>query len=406
MPLCYIDGLGFHRSRLDEILAYYEASVRGIFGSEIDLAPDSPDGQWIGRLSQDVSDFIQVLEDTYNARSPSGAKGAQLARLVRLNGITKNPPAYSTGTVTASGTSGTVIPAGSRIANETDATAIFETQEEATVGGIGTGTVDISVKATVTGAVPGDAGTLTVPMTVISGWDSVTNADDVTLGDDGETDGELRARRARSVAGPSQGIVDGLYAALADLDDVQDVTVRENQEDTTQTLADGGTLAAHAVEVVIEGGDDQEIADTIWLRKSAGVTMVGTTEQDIEDSQGVTHTMRYTRPDAVPIYVEVQSPAAIPLEQQTLIQNAIVARGKGELSLGTTTFPAIKGGENVAVSDIYQAIAVLAVTTIPGLKVGSIMIDRSAFPASDADVVIDYDERASWAAVNITFAVV
>lgn len=404
MPLCYIDGLGFHRSRLDEILAYYEASIRGIFGSEIDLAPDSPDGQWIGRLSQDVSDFIQVLEDTYNARSPSGAAGAQLARLVRLNGITKNPPAYSTGTVTASGTSGTVIPAGSRIANSTDATAIFETQEEATIE-IG-GTVDISVKATVTGAVPGDAGTLTVLMTVISGWDSVTNADDVTLGDDGETDGELRARRARSVAGPSQGIVDGLYAALADLDDVQDVSVRENPEDTTQTLADGGTLAAHAIEVVIEGGDDQEIADAIWLRKSAGVTLVGTTEQDVEDSQGVTHTMRFTRPDAVPVYVEVQSPTAIPSDQQTIIQNAIVARGKGELSLGTTTFPALKAGEDVAVSDIYQAIAVLAVTTIPGLKVGSILIDRSAFPASDADVVIDYDERASWVAGNVTFAVV
>lgn len=404
MPICFIDDSGFHRMRLDEIKAYIEAGYRGIFGADIDLSTDSPDGQWIGLLATDISDLVQVAEDVFNSRSAAGAKGAQLARLVRLNGITKNPPVFSTGTVTATGLAGTFIPAGSRVANVNDPTAIYETQADATIGG-GL-TVDIAVKATVTGAVQGLAGDLTVIMTVISGWTSVTNAADVTLGDTGETDGQLRARRAASVAGPSQGIVDGLYAALADLDDVQAVVVRENPEDTTQTLADGGTLVAHAIQVIIEGGDDQEIADTIWLRKSAGVTLVGAEEVAIVDQQGITHTMKFDRPVQKDIYVTVESPVAIPGDQQTLIQNAIVARGQGLLTVGETTLPGSQIGEDVAVSDIYQAITVLSLTTIPRLKVGSILIGASVTPTTDADVPVAFNQLASWDPSRITFAVV
>ena len=51
---------------------------------------------------------------------------------------------------------------------------------------------------------------------------------------------------------------------------------------------------------------DQEIAETIMLKsKPAGIEPHGSVSVEVFDSQGFAHTCRFTRPEEVPIYLEL-----------------------------------------------------------------------------------------------------
>lgn len=405
MPLIYIDSLGIHAAREDEVLAYLQSIWKGIFGAEIDLETESPDGQLTGVLSEIFSALMQVQVQIANGRSPAGAIGAMLARLVKINGVTKKDPAPSSGLVTLTGTAGAIVPSGSKIGNAVPGvTATFITTANATIGGGGS-VAGVPIVSTTNGPIPGNAGDLSVILTMAPGWATVVNPADVTLGNTGETDAQLRARRAASVALPSQGIVDGLRAAILQLPTVEQCIVRENPEDTVQTLDDGGTLAPHAIQVIVKGGDHQKIADTIWLKKSAGVTLVGGTTVTVADSQMVDHAIKFDEPPAAtPIYVTVNTTVALSSDVQTAVKNAIADRGQGKLTINGVPLLGSQIGEDVSVSDVYQAIAYLSVTSIPTLKVNEIDIGTAPSPTTDTPVSIAFDHIATWDAARVTFS--
>lgn len=414
--MTYIDSLGFHRTRLDEYLANLQAGYRSIYGADINLDPDTADGQRIGIEAEALSDLAGVLEDIYNGRSPAGAIGAGLARLVRINGVTKKGPSFSETTVTLGGAPGTIVASGSLVGASSDATIKVQTTATVTIGG--GGTVPAPVAALVIGPILILAGTLDTPLTVIPGWTAVTQSADAAVGTLGETDAALRARRAASVALPSQAILDGLEAALLQIPNVAQARVRENPEDTTQTLADSGSLAAHSIEVMAvppSGGsfssdDLQSIAKTIWLKRSLGVTMVGSQTEPVVDSQRVTHTISFDIPGAgiflKPIYVEVHTATALSGGAQTAVREAIAERGNGLLNINGETLAGSQLAETVAVSDIYDAITWLKMTSMPGLKVSKVFIGLAASPTTETDIPMFYNWIASWSSspTFITFA--
>jgi uncharacterized phage protein gp47/JayE len=409
VPLIYVDrATGLHRASRSDLRSYLESSLKGIYGAGIDLSPATQDGQLVDALTDVYDELLSVVVQIYSARSPTGATGAALARLVKINGVTKKGPAHSTGvvTLTSAATSPDVpVPAGARIGNShPGVSATFETTEDVTIPG-GGGTVDVDVRSTVTGPVRGNAHELTNIITAIPGWAMADNASAVVLGDDGETDAKLRARRAASVALPSQGIVDGLRGALLQLPDVKECIVRENPEDTIQTLPDGGALAPHAVQVIIRGGaDPKAIAETIWIKKSSGVTLVGATTYDVKDSRDKTHTMKWDTPAEVPIYVTVHTAAPLASAAQDEISQAIANLGGGTFTLNGAPLPGSLIGEDVSVSDVFIAITALSATTQPDLKVSEIDIGLTANPTTTAPVAIAFNEIATWDPANVSFA--
>jgi uncharacterized phage protein gp47/JayE len=400
--MSYIDDTGYHRTGKADRLASLQASVRAIFGANIDLGPDTPDGQLLDGFAGYIDEIDQLVEAAYNARSPSQATGAALSRLVRLNGVARKSEAFATAILTLTGTNGTFVPKGSLVASSVDGSVVFATDEDVTIAG----STAVSATAKVSGTLADTAiaaHTLTVVLTVISGWNSSDNADDATNGAPGETDAQLRTRRALSVAMPSQGIVDGLEAHLLQILDVQDAVVRENPEDTTQTLADGGTLAPHAIQVIVEGGADLDVAQAIYLRRASGCTMVGSQVVSVPNSQGVGLDVRFDRADHLPVYVVVHSASALATDVQDQIKAAIVALGNGALMLNGTPLPGSKIGRGVAVSDIYAAIMVLTVTALPGLIVAGIDLGTSPSPTG-ALISIAYNQIATWDSANVGFA--
>jgi uncharacterized phage protein gp47/JayE len=376
-----VDSTGFLRTRLDERVAQLVADYQAIYGDDIQVNPDDIDGQFLGILAERISDLDQLAEDVYNALNPQLATGVGLSRLVQLNGIRRQAGAYSTATVTLGGTAGTLIPAGSLVQSPAN-TNMWQTVADATIASTGTATV--GVRCTVFGAIAAASGALTKISSPLFGWQTVTNASAATLGRSEETDEDLRIRRRASTNTPGQCILDALYGALANLPGVVAARVYENYSDAI----DSNGLSAHSIYCVVDGGDDAQIANLIWVKKTAGTTLIGSSVQTVTDSQGQPHDVRYARPADVNVYiaVSVTKRPGYPTAGAVAIKNAIVAYG---LTLAI--------GDPLLDTRLYTP-----VNTVPNHYINSIYIGTSPGPVSGSNIAVAFDARIRIDASRIT----
>ena len=379
---------GFNRKRLDEILDDKNTAVKSVFGENLNVSPESPDGQINGVLSESDANLWELAEEAYNAFNPSIAAGVILSNLVQLNGLTRLPATSSLVLLTITGTSTTVIPAGSLVSTS-DTGDQFSTNAEATIVA---GTVDVLASAVNTGPVNGLAGTLTVIDTPISGWDAVTNVNDAVVGTDEETDVELRARRSQSVARDAQAIIDAIFAEVSAVAGVTQVVVLENDTDTGP---DANGLPAHSTHAIVVGGADADIAEAIFLKKTLGVTPFGTTTIPVNDDQGIPHNISFSRPTNIPIFVVVNLTtfSGYPANGDDQVKQAIVDYANGDLITGRR----FSLGDDVIHSEIYTPI-----NTIPGHTVDSMFIKISSPADATADIIIAIDEISQFLVANIT----
>lgn len=374
-----IDLTGFHRFGLAAWLDLLTTEYTSIYGSAVDLVPDSPDGQWLGILSEHFADLEELLEDIYNGRAPAGAVGASLSRLVQLNGISRQAAQKSTAPITLTGVAATFIPAGALIGSASDTTLPdFETTTDLTIGG--GGTITGTARCVEAGIINVIAGDLTVIKTLVTNWTSVTNTSSATPGRAVESDPILRVRRAQSVAKPSQSMVDSLRAALLDLAGVDDAVVYENPKNSTDTRG----LPAHSINAIVDGGADADIADAIWTQSSMGVTKVGAVTFVVTDTQGNPQEMAWDLPDDVNVYVTValnRTPNAFEIDS---IKNAVV-------NFGTETS---RIGRSVPHGDLYSPINDLEITGGPGLpSIVSLHLGDAPSPTLPSDLIVAYNAR-------------
>lgn len=132
------------------------------------------------------------------------------------------------------------------------------------------------------------------------GWFSVSNESETYVGRDYETASEVRQRYASAVFKNSVGMVESIKAALMELQDVTSVTIYENRTDET---VDG--LKPHSFQAIVFGGDEEAIARTILNVAPLGIDTNGEICVRIEDSEGASQDVCFSRPHEVQIYVKV-----------------------------------------------------------------------------------------------------
>jgi uncharacterized phage protein gp47/JayE len=237
--------------------------------------------------------------------------------------------------------------------------------------GEGMAAVDVASASVETGPITAVSGDITAIETPVSGWDSVINLLDAELGRDVETDEDLRVRRELELARAGTSTVDAIRADVLQVEDVTSVRVFNNP---TDGVVDG--MSPHSVEVLIRGGDDQDIWDQLLASVAAGIATVGDEVGTAEDSQGTLHTMRFSRPDEIEIYVDVEliiDADLYPLDGDDQVEAAIVAygdaqeSGKNAVSSGLigAIFGGVAGVLDVTVCDIGTAPNPTLPTTIP-----------------------------------------
>ena len=370
---------GYNRKRLDDIKSELEAAYKLIFGENIDVTPQSVFGQIIGIHSEREADLWEQSETIYNAFYPSTAQGAQLSNLVTLNGIVRQNATSSTVTITCSGTDGTVIPIGS-IVSTSDTKEQFVSIATGTISG---GSVDIAFESVTAGAIEAIAGTLTVIDTPIFGWASADNASGAQLGQNEETDAELRERRIQSTQALGQNLVDSLFAQILNLDDVTSSLVVSNGTDAT---VDG--IPPHQFLTVIEGGDVEEIAATIWKNTPQGIDSHGALTETITDSQGFPQDINYSRPAEKEIYFKltISTDLDFPASGEEDIKSAMVAFGSSNFGIG----------DDVLLSQFYTPI-----NETPGITSIDLRMGLTPSPTATSNLVIDYEEISKYDTTRI-----
>ena len=251
--------------------------------------------------------------------------------------------------------------------------------------GQGTGVVDQLMDSTSNGPIVATAGDLSVVVTPVGGVNSATNLLDAAPGQLVMTDASLRTLRIAELGGSGNSPVDAIRAAVLKVANVTSCTVYANTSD----VIDGNGQAPHSVQAVIVGGAAADIAACLWANVAAGINTVGNTSQSTPDSQGLPHTMNWTIPTAVPIYVTVtlKYNSAIPYGGDAAVQTAIAAFGNAQ-GIGVNAFAVPLGAQAFTVAGVYN---------VPRAgSLGGTLIGLAASPSSDADIAITIFQQATY----------
>jgi uncharacterized phage protein gp47/JayE len=318
-----VTAAGFVDKPIEVIIAELEAAHKTAYGQEFDVSAQSPAGQQIGIMALHLRECWEVMQALYSAWDPDANEGAIQTQIAALSGTPRRGATHSTVTATVNLDAGITLAAGAVASVDGAPDRRFVTIEDATNPGGAPDDIAVEMEAEDTGPVVASAGTLTEIETPTSGWNSITNAADATLGEDEETDEDLRVRREIELRRAGAAAVDAIRADVSAVEDVINVTVFEN---TTDALDEDG-VPAHAIEVVVLGGDDDEIAQAIWDSRAGGIKAHGGDSGTATDVDGEEHTIKFSRPTEVPIHVnvEVTIDDSYPADGDTQIKEALAA---------------------------------------------------------------------------------
>ena len=302
----------------------YDRKVEGyksIYGNDIDLEPNTPDGQRIAIESKNLLDLQTQFQSLYSSLDPDFAMGAFLDVILKLNGTYRNPATRSQAQITLDSNSTRTLPSGFVVKDSLDQK--WETVNDYNLV-VGSNTV--SVFAQQWGSIAAAPNTITEAVTVLIGISNITNPLAATVGEDEETDTAVRIKRNRSLGNPAYSVIGSLIAKISLINGVTDCTAYENKTNFT----DARGIPPHSTWLIVKGGDNAEIAKTYVFQKTAGCNTFGATSttytEEILRPDGntftINHTMNFSRPTDVNVYVRlnVQSISSDPLDLDLIKQ--------------------------------------------------------------------------------------
>jgi len=174
--------------------------------------------------------------------------------------------------------------------------------------------------------------------------------------------------------------------------EVSEVTSVQIIENSTSDVSSTG-LAAHTLSIVVQGGDDAEVATAIWENTVAGIGLQGNTAVEVV-SDGFCQTVSFTRPTPVELIVEVD--VSLQLDQCdcapediSVMTAGLVAALSDEcgLTTGATVTPAV----------IEQVI-----NQNNGIRVEAVRLSRDDTTPQFQNVAFSIEELPTVSAQNVT----
>ncbi|MCK0552591.1 hypothetical protein KFO32_05810 [Pantoea ananatis] len=384
-----VTAQGISAPAYQTILTTLTGYFQQIYGTDAYLDPDSKDGQMVALVALAIHDANNTAIAVYNSFSPSTGMSDALSRNVKINGITRHGTTNSTTDLTLAGTAGTTVTNGS----VKDANGIIWNLPASVTIGPG-GTVIATSTCAVAGAVAAVAGSVNKINTPTRGWTSVTNASAATVGSAGESDSELRIRQRQSVALPSLTPFVALDGAIANVTGVTRHKLYEN--DTGSVDANG--LPAHSVAAIVDGGDVNAIAQVIQGKKGQGVATFGSTSVIVPDAWQNPHTISFSRPSPVPVFV------AITLK---VFQGYTTQVGNDIKKAIADYVNSLDIGDDLLLSRVYSPanIGVVSGGESRYYDITSLQIGRSAAAVAPANIVTAFNEAVNCSVDNITVTV-
>jgi len=252
---------------------------------------------------------------------------------------------------------------------------------------VGTDTEGTDASVQVTG---GTANALLAFSTsLVKGFNSL----DATLGREEETNEEFRIRRVELLRVTGAGTLEALRARVRELDDVIQAFVFEN---FTMAPVDG--LPAKSFELVVSGGTDHDIAESIFATKPIGIEPYGTESHTVIDSQTFAHIMKFSRP--APVYIcmaltVLTDAATFPSDGIVQIQEALVALGDASQI----------GDDVIALAYKANPLNIAGVLDVTAFVVGTSPTPTYVLPTGTVNIVVSFRDLSMFDTSRIAVTV-
>lgn len=371
--LVFIDDTGYHYADYPAFLLWRQDQFRAIYGADVYLESDSQDGQLLAIQAKADFDTAALGAATYASFSPTTAQGVGLSRNVKINGISRQAPSFSTVPLDIVGTAGTVITNGV----VTDAVGL-KWNLPALVTIPFSGTIQVTGTAATAGAITAASNTIQTIFTPTLGWQTVNNPTAANIGAPVESDAALRIRQTQSVADPSLTVFDG---TMGGVENIPGVTKSRGYENDT-AVTDVNGIPSHSIEVVVQGGNDTAIANEIALHKTPGTGTAGSTVVLVTDAHGMPLNIRFQRPilATIAMQITVQTFPGYSSDYTTAIKQALA-----------DAINALLIGDDVLYTKLFLA------SYLPGVPgstydVTVLLIKKNAGPFGTSNLVINFNE--------------
>lgn len=338
-----------------ELIAQFTAAFEAIYGVDINLEQDTPDGQMMMIFIQATLDNLDLLTQIYNMFDPDNAIGTVLDQRVAINGIQRQA-----GTFTTTNVSITVTQSLNLYGLDQSIQPIYTVSDNAgnewqlitTASLVGAGTYPLLFQSKVPGKVLTVPNTITVAVTIILGVSVINNPTTyATLGINEETDAELKVRRQISVSLASQGYLAGLLAALENISGVESAFVYENNTGTT----DSNGIPGHSIWVIVSGTAlNQDIAQAIYQKRNAGAGMFGSISYVITQVDGTPFVVYWDVVIAEPVFIKFTATSL----------NGIDAPNIAAIRAGLVTSFVPGVNEQINVNDLATAVQLIDNNTL------------------------------------------
>jgi hypothetical protein len=449
---------GFVPKTYEDLITEAKSNIQSIYGLSFNLI-NGIAYRYTAVMMERIAELWEILQAIVSSQDPDGGTGVGLEGIAAITGTLKLKATQSRVVLSLTGAPATLVETGAR-AKAASTGSFWVTDEDGTIAAVpawaggtlyaagdrrtnagrvyictlggtsgispllppttatdaditidvphwrfigeGTGVIDVDAVSKDTGPVIGVSGDITVRDTAVFGWNGVKNLADAALGRNIETDAELRVRREQELSQAGTTVPDAIRADLLELEDstetkiVQSATVFYNDSDVT----DSDGVPPHSVECLVRlpvGADfDQLVYNQLFASVAAGIRTHGTSVGTVVDSEGTSHTIKFTRPQEITIYVDLtftKDPRTYPANGNAQVQAAVVDYGNAQL-----------GGVDAVASRIgAQAFKVTGVLDVPRSgSLGGCLIKTSAGPTSDATIAISTRQLAVYDTSRIT----
>lgn len=321
----------FQRPTLDEIEQRIHDKAREELDENVDLSQGSPIKQLLDIVILESDHLWELLEETYYAAYYGHTYEEQLDKLLELAQIKRIPRRGATGEVTftteVANVHDVIIPEGTRVSSH-------QTEDRPPIPFITTETKRLeaghnSVNVPIRAAEPWEtdvderwlgeetnvaAGTIRNIETAIAGVDRVSNQHPTgeasrrygfsfIEGRDREADHEFRERFESMMGSEGAASLDAIKTAVKGVGGVRSVHVDENYS----MEEDENGLPPKSFRVIVHGdAPNDEIAQTIISKRSAGIEDFGEDSGEATTKDGVTREVNFDWAGEVGIHVEVE----------------------------------------------------------------------------------------------------
>lgn len=200
-------------------------------------------------------------------------------------------------------------------------------------------------------------GIVTKMVNNVTGFTAVTNLLEPTYGRKQESDIELRQSYIAKSALRSNTMIESIVGEL--LNNIENVESASGYENDTDYVDSRG-LPPHSIEIIVEGGDNSEIAQAILRRKAGGIQTYGSIEVGVPGVYGDTIPVRFNRPGYLYTWLKVVlhgDKSQLPTNYASLTIQALISDG-AEFVAGTNLLTQLLN------DGIYDAVAGLTYVEI------------------------------------------